>query len=912
MPLEKATVLIAILAVSDDWLSREQVMALLWSEADLETTQRRLRQLLHRTRRFDCFAGLEVERSRLRFTADSDVALFKRFYQQQFWIEAAQVYQGEFLKGLVIDDPELETWLLTERETLRQMFVQAVQMAVPLLEQHEAVALLRSAVKLEPLESDLVRLGLEHAQGHPSAAKQMFELHSTTLAQIAEQPEPELQQLLNSILEQSFAPPRLVPSSPDVLIGRHAELEQIEQWLVCGQRLITLLGIGGIGKTRLALEVAGRSQLPDGVIFVSLVAISNADEVVPEILKTLSIRVGEEPLLQLQQILKAKEMLLVLDNLEHVISANVQVVALLEACPKLQVLGTSREALNVMYEHLLEVKGLPEPDDLFPLEHQEASALFEREAKRNAVQFTWQEADLIAMQRIHRAVGGSPLGLRLAAGLRRVLPLEQIAVELEQNLAVLSTNPAADLPARHQSLEAAFRTSWGLLPATEQQVVARLALLKGHFSSDLAKHLTQTSHAVLLRLINKSLISKHDERLFIHEVIREYASAYLETAEKNLVLERLLEWAQGIALQTEEQINTPNELETMKSTQLEFDHLQVALNWSVETKPLMAASVVKRLMPFFMQRGYFDLASGWVTTILSSPELQNHSLFGWCLYVKAHFARVQSQFGQTQSLAEQLLQLKTISPELRIRGLQLLALCASERLAYPQAIEYSKAALEIAQQHQFHKLEASLHTEIGQDQTWSNLLEQAKISFDKAFSMYQTMGSRRGMAIVMMHQSIVFGRQNDLTTEQQWLLDALVHLEALEDVLNAGLILSFSATNATKRGDFAEARRFVDRGVELCQKHGLRFQLIYKLADYAYIEFAQQQFEQAALLLFCCQSLLKQSQADYDWVLSQEMLEIHLEPSRLATLERKAAFYSLEQALQMVHQPMSPALVQSQ
>src|SRR5947209_5836060 len=282
--------------------------------------------------------------------------------------------------------------------------------------------------------------------------------------------------------------PHNLPVQPTPFLGREQEVAAIGGLLRRQDvRLVTLIGPGGTGKTRLALQVAADvSELfASGVFFVNLAPISDPALVVPAIAQTLVIREGSGRTLleRLTEELQQQQMLLLLDNFEHVVSAAEQVAALLIACPQLKILVTSREVLHVRAEHEFPVPSLavPDPDhlpDLATLSHQAAVALFLQQAQAVKPDFQLTDANARAIAELCARLDGLPLAIELAAARMKLFSPRALLARLGQRLSVL-TSAARDVPARQQTLRHTIAWSYNLLDEEEQQLFRRLSVFVG-------------------------------------------------------------------------------------------------------------------------------------------------------------------------------------------------------------------------------------------------------------------------------------------------------------------------------------------------------------------------------------------------------------------------------------------------
>jgi predicted ATPase/transcriptional regulator with XRE-family HTH domain len=344
-------------------------------------------------------------------------------------------------------------------------------------------------------------------------------------------------------LARSAAPTTLtgtnLPASFTALVGREPELAELAQLLLQpGCRLLSLLGAGGIGKTRLALETAARlfaqgsPVFADGIYYVQLAPINSVERIIPTIASALGITFSGpgDPAAQLFNVLQRRKMLLVLDNMEHLLAADGLVTEILQRSPGVKILVTSRERLNLHGECLFEIHGLPvaPPGSYQNLEAYSSVALFLQAARRSEPTFALDENNQEPISRICRILDGMPLGIEMAAAWVRVLSCREIVGEIERNLDFLVA-PGRNLPERHRSLRAVFDHSWKLLSQPEQDALRKMSVFSGDFSRDAVEQVTGAGLALLSVLVDKSLLERSAEgRYQLHELIRLYAASHLQ------------------------------------------------------------------------------------------------------------------------------------------------------------------------------------------------------------------------------------------------------------------------------------------------------------------------------------------------------------------------------------------------
>lgn len=393
---------------------------------------------------------------------------------------------------------------------------------------------------------------------------------------------------------QSVSKPRTnLPLPPTLFVGREKELANLNDLLQDPScRLVTLVGLAGIGKTRLAIQAAHsqRAHFEDGVFFVSLSPLTSPNMIAAAISNAMglelhgSARPEEHLLVNLQE----KHILLVLDNFEHLIDGSGLLSKIVLEALHTRILVTSRERLNLQGEWIFDVPGLPYPasPEETRLEHvqaYESVQLFLQSATRVHPGFTLDETNWKDVIYICKLMEGMPLGIELAAAWVRVLSCREIAREIKKNLNFLKAS-ARDIPERHRSLRAALDHSWALLSSQEKEVFSRLAVFRGGFRKEAAQEVAGASLENITTLLDKSLLKRvGEERYDLHELVRQYTNARLQsnTQEYARTRNRHSSYYAALLEKWAESIRGPKQMDILEQMEDEIDNIRDAWSWMI-------------------------------------------------------------------------------------------------------------------------------------------------------------------------------------------------------------------------------------------------------------------------------------------------------------------------------------------
>ncbi|MCK4789429.1 MAG: hypothetical protein KAV87_37145, partial [Desulfobacteraceae bacterium] len=521
----KVEALLVYLIVTKQVHAREHLATMLWDNRPLGRSLGNLSVVVNSLKK-ELNQFLEIERSSIAIKASDDVWIdvdeirgeLERFLDLEDAVpnrvlntveQALKLYRGSFLQGFHIREARgFDEWASLERERIQHLVLTSWrQLANAYLknwDQESENRCLRHALEIDPLQEDLHRKlmrNLALSGRYAEAIAQYRECAGILSAELDVEPSLATRHLFDRILARRERPLDNLPSLATTTIGRHDEVDEIKNRLLDpNMRLLTLVGVGGIGKTRLALETLGRlrESFLEGLCFVDLAPLEEPDLVPRAIGRALSMPDGpstidgskaqEDMMERLLEFLEAKDLLLILDNCEHLLDTCVPVTdRLLRQCPGLKVLVTSRERFDLPEEHLFIVEPLTIPDDrnsfeydIDELRENESIRLFEQRVRAVRKPFALNMHNAHVLVRICQALDGMPLAIELTASRLHSLSLTQIAENLKESIQNIGRDHKGAVP-RHQTLEAALDWSYRLLTEEEQQVFRLATIFRGGF-----------------------------------------------------------------------------------------------------------------------------------------------------------------------------------------------------------------------------------------------------------------------------------------------------------------------------------------------------------------------------------------------------------------------------------------------
>jgi DNA-binding SARP family transcriptional activator len=605
---------------------REKLAGLLWPERPESAARSNLRRVLSNLRRLlgdrnplgPPFLLVTEHTVRLNPACDvwvdslSFAGLLRQLRQQPGTQleDPIHLYQGDFLEGLsVFDSPACEEWILLCRERYQRLMMEALHRLVEAYEQQgsyaRALELACRQLELEPWweEAHQQLIRLLALSGHRRDALAQYEKCRRVLAEeLNAEPSLETTGLYEQIRDQRLAAP--LPSSQrwpgpthnlplplGPFVGRIDEIDELSRLLLDpGLRLLTILAPGGMGKSRLAIEIAQKSmpQFEDGVLFVPLAPLESSEMFLSYFANAIGyIRAEGQPLnQQLTDYFRGKSMLLVLDNLEHLIDKSLWIKDLLAHSPNVKIFATSRIPLNIKAETRFHLRGLnfPQEGTTQDLISYSAVKLFLQSTHRVAPLFTPATDDWQCIGEICRLVGGMPLAIEMAASWLETLSLPEIVEEMRSGLAFFETE-IRDIPERQHSLYTVFDYSWKMLKKIEGELFCQLSIFRGGFTREAAEKVVGISLRQLVGFVNRSFVNRiPEDRFEIHELLRQFGFEKLQSNPVNIhiVKTRFADYYCNKMGGWHEDLKTGKQRQAMAAINVDFENIRQA--WEIAIK----------------------------------------------------------------------------------------------------------------------------------------------------------------------------------------------------------------------------------------------------------------------------------------------------------------------------------------
>ena len=613
-------------------------------------------------------------------------------------------------------------------------------------------------------------------------------------------------------------------------VGRASELEAIERLLEDpGCRLLTLVGPGGAGKTRLALEAAARrvDRYAHGVHFVPLASVASPEFLAPALAEAIQFAVdgahsGFSAQDQLLDYLSERSTLLVLDNFEHLVEGSAFLGEVIERAADVELLTTSRERLNVQSEWVLEVDGL----GLAENGNGGASAahLFVERAAQVVPGFVLDDAGHSEVLRICRLVDGMPLGIELAASWVSVLSCAEIADEIESSIDFLATS-MRDVPERHRSLRATIDQSWRLLTVEQRDAFSRLSVFRGSFDRGAAVAVTGADLRLLSELVAKSLVRRPDfGRFELHELLRQYAAEQLRSSpgEEAEARERHAHHYAAMLLERQPAVMGPEQAVARDELRGELDNLRAAAEWSLaENDEYEALRMLEALYTFFFMHSWFEGAETLERLARTAGFDADNPGSASDVALAAAVCRfaIGARLGYDPAAEEiagrclPVLRERNLERELA-RCLCALGIVAVYRDVFPEAVAFIEEGTGIARAIGDGLTESGGLMDLGFARLLLDDLDAAREAFDAAHALSEELGNP-------LLRAYATSKLGLLADAEERFGDALrLHMEARDlfasvgDAAGPGYALSRASLSAFGLGDYSEALRHGRAGYE--------------------------------------------------------------------------------------------------
>ena len=932
----KAIALLIYLAVTGKSHRRDRLATLLWPEYDQTRARTALRRNLSVARKVLSGEWLTANRETIGLNRSDDLWIdvdrFRNLLAEprthnhplsktcsdclQPLTQAVDLYQDDFLAGFTLQDsPDFDDWQMSQAQSLSDDLAATLEKLVGCHQEKNeldsAIAYARRWLSIDPVHEQIHRRLMESyaLSGKRSDALRQYEDCVRILKEkLGTFPQEETTRLYQAIKEnrlQEAKPrtPKFIDNLPNNLpiqltsfIGREREIEEVKG-LLSTSRLITLTGAGGCGKTRLALKIAADllEEYMDGVWLMEMAPLKDPNLVPQAIASVLSVSEKPDSSLMdtLSDYLKPKGSLLVIDNCEHMIEACAELAeALLQVCPYLKIMATSREGLGIGGEIQWSVSPLSLPDlqylqsvEVAALTHYEAIKLFIDRASTSLPDFKVTHRNVSKVAGICHRLDGIPLAIELAAALVKVLSVEQILTRLDDRFRLLTGGSRTTTP-HQQTLAATTDWSYNLLSQSERVLLNRLSVFAGGFTLEAAETIcTDTVKekvgirpneilALLTHLVNKSLvlveeapsdegISEEDSsfeeregevRYRLLETIRQYAQDKLLEAGEGLILRgRHLKWAQGLAEQAEPELQGPDQGSWLERLEREHDNLREALRWAEEKGETEAGlRLGGALWRFWLVRGHLSEGRKQLASLIAPSEASTPTEDrAKVLTGVGTLAHNQGDYAASRSFYEESLGVNRESgnKEGIATTLNNLGWIAWRQGDYAAAHSLSEESLDLHRELGDKRGTSLSLNNLGYSAQFRGNFSPARSFHEESLLLQRELGDKRGIAFSLNNLGWVVQKQGDYKQAAELLEEALTLFREVGEKQLTAFVLSILADVVRDQVDYGRATVLLEESVPLFREIGDKWGIAFALSILGKVGFEQGDYGRATTLL---------------------------------------------------------------
>lgn len=631
-----------------------------------------------------------------------------------------------------------------------------------------------------------------------------------------------------------------IPLQSTPFIGRESELAALGRLFSEPQcRLLTLTGIGGVGKTRLAIEFALSKQaaFPGGVYYIPLNSVNSSEKIISAIADVLDFRFSgpHDPKEQIFNFIASQiqaESLFVFDNLEHLLGQTTVLTVeglfteMLQRLPNVKILGTSRERLNLHNEWAYELHGLSFPPIEFigKAEEYDSIALFLKSAQRVRADFQASADERLSIMQISQLVEGVPLAIELAAAWADVLTCQEIAFEIISNMDFLTTS-MHDIPERHRSIRATFNHSWGLLSEEERWALCQLSVFRGGFTRDAAQVIAGATLTLLASLSAKSLVHRLENgRYDLHEVIRQYALAYLdENPQKFEVYNRYSEYYLAQVQESGNLLKSGRQQEIIRQLANEIDNIRSAWVWAIENNKFKLLRRAGRGFGWYFEitglyREGIDQLEMLVQALNKGPsdDLLNNLLGLTFLHQGLLFLR-KGEFESARKLYEQSVHLLRPGDDqiLLADALVFLGTILHLQGEYEAAAEMLEEGLLYAHQNNEKWYEAWAVFNLGYIDSIAGRSMQGYDRMLAGLAMWRALGDPQSIALALNFLAPTLNKLGHYEEAKSFMYESIALCEQSKNRWGKGTAYRYLGLTCLAEGQFAEAQAHLLKSLEI-------------------------------------------------------------------------------------------------